>query len=318
MRDVPALARRWRGQRGRLEVVYATVSDPATGTGAWVHHELVSPEAGPAYVHGWAAVFRTGAEPVLERFGPKEIAPGGVPSGAVSWEELSDATFDPPILRGSQGRLCWDLRVEDGPQQTLWTFPGWAWDRELLPGAQVVPVPSACMSGSVQVDADRFELSPDARGAVAHIYGHGNAERWGWLHGELGGGDVIEIVAAVSRRPGLDRLAPLALVQLRVGGRDWPRDPLLAAPLLRARLGLPCWQVQGTVGRWRLRVTVDIPSSRSVSLGYRDPDGAGATCTNSELADAEILLERRLQGRWETAAHWALEGTAHAEIGTRP
>jgi len=298
-------------------VVYVTLSDPVTGTGAWVHHELVSPVVGPPYVHGWAAVFGAGAEPVVDRFGPKEIAPHASSPGSLRWGELDDMAFEPPTLRGRGGRLAWQLRIEDHPDQEMFTFPRWAWDRELLPGAQVVPVPSARIGGSVQVDGDRIELSPDTRGAVAHVYGHGNAERWGWLHGELGGGDVVEIVAAVSRRPGLDRLAPLPFVQLRVAGRDWPRHPMLAAPLLRAELGLPRWQVHGTVGRWRLRVTVDIPESQSVSLDYRDPDGASATCTNSELADADIVLERRA-GRWETAAHWIVKGTAHAEIGTRP
>jgi hypothetical protein len=296
--------RRWRGQAGRLEVVYATVSDPGTGIGAWVHHELVAPVAAPAFNHGWAAVFRPPAEPVLERFGPGPV-------------------LDPPALRGQAGRLRWDVRWErpEAPAP-LYTFPNWAWEREVLPAAQVVPVPSAAFTGRLELDGRQLELTSEARGAVGHVYGHGNAERWGWLHAELGGGDVLEVVAAVSRRPGLQKLPPMPFVQLRMGGRDWPRDALAAAPLLRARLELPRWDVSGTIGRWRLRAEVEIPASQSVTLGYVDPDGAGATCTNSEVADAEIVLERRRGGRsperWETAAAWSLRGAAHAEIGTRP
>jgi hypothetical protein len=91
----------------------------------------------------------------------------------------------------------------------------------------------------------------------------------------------------------------------------------VAAPLFRTRLGLPAWDLKGTIGRWRLRAEIEIPLAQSVEVSYRDPDGATATCTNSELADAEIVLEHR-RSRWETAASWSLRGRAHAEIGTRP
>jgi hypothetical protein len=292
------LAERWKGQSGRLEVFYVTLSDPQTGIGLWVHHELVAPVEGEVYRHGWTAVFHPPEAPVFERF-------------------TSEAVFEPPALRGQAGALGWDLRWEEAVPAPLFTFPSWAWEREVLPGAQILPVPSACFSGSLQVGEATHKLSPETRGGVAHIYGHGSAERWGWLHADLGGGDVLEIVAATSRQPGLDHLPPMTFLQLRTGERDWPRDPLLAAPLLRATLGLPTWRVGGTVGRWRIRVEVDVPDSQSVSVGYVDPDGATATCTNSEAADADIVLEHR-RSRWETAARWSLRGTAHTEIGTRP
>jgi hypothetical protein len=185
-----------------------------------------------------------------------------------------------------------------------------------LPGAQVVPVPAAPFTGWVEVEGRRLELR-DAQGNLARIYGHGNAKKWGWLHADLGDGDVLEIVAAAPHRRGLTWVPPVPMVQLRANGRAWPRDPLSAAALFRARLGLPNWRVRGTVGRTRLRVEVELPPERSVAVPYQDPDGAPATCTNSERADAEIVLER-WRRRWETERHWSLSGTAHAEIGTRP
>jgi hypothetical protein len=317
---------RWSGGPGRLEVVYATVSDPPQGLGLWVHHELVAPVHGPATSHGWAALFRPPGDPVCERFGPVPLpapavtgagAPGRRGEAAPGWPAAGPAQLEPPRLWGAAGALQWELSWKDQADRPLFTFPRWAWERDVLPGAQIVPVPSAPFGGVLRVGRTPITLSPEARGAVAHIYGHGNAERWGWLHAELGGGDVLEVVAATGRRPGLDRLPPVAFVQLRTGGRDWPRDPLAAAPFLRARLGLPSWSVRGTVGRWRLRVEVDIPAGQAVTIEYLDPDGAGATCTNSEVADAEVVLEHR-RARWETAATWRLSGTAHAEIGTRP
>ena len=318
-RPSDALARRWDGRPARLEVWYATLSDPGSGLGCWIHHEHVAPVAGAPFAHGWTAVFRPGTDPVLERFGPGPVRTGG-PDGALS--AAGGAVLDPPRLHGAAGRCRWDLRwektgPEGGTPPTLFTFPAWAWDRDVLPAAQVVPAPSTPFAGSIRVDDEEIALSPGARGGVSHIYGHGNAQRWGWLHADLGAGDVLEIVSAVSRRPGMRRLPPLAFVQLRLGGRDWPRDPLAAAPLFHTELGLPSWRVRGTVGRWRLRVEVTIPSADAVRVGYVDPDGAGATCTNSERADADIVLERR-RAVWEVAARWSLRAGAHAEIGTRP
>ena len=53
-----------------------------------------------------------------------------------------------------------------------------------------------------------------------------------------------------------------------------------------------------------------------MALDYTDPDGAAATCTNSERADAEIVLQRWDDG-WRDDRRWSLRGTAHAEVGTR-
>ena len=284
------LASKWRGQPHRLEVWYATITDGATGTGVWFHHELVAPaDGGPAYTHGWIARFPVDGAPAYERYGR-----------------------DPATTTHEER---WGLAWGDGGAP-LYTFPKWAWEREILPGAQVVAVPSASVEGTVDVGGERLVLQ-DARGNLARIYGHGNAQRWGWLHAELGDGDVLEIVAGVPRRRGLTWLPPVPMVQLRVEGQDWPRDPMAAAPMFRARLGLPQWRVRGTVGRRRLRVEVDIPAARAVEVAYADPDGAPATCTNSERADAEVVIER-WRRRWETERQWSLRGTAHAEIGTRP
>ncbi|HXX90205.1 MAG TPA: hypothetical protein VEI83_08290 [Acidimicrobiales bacterium] len=314
-RSGDTLAPRWRGQPGRLEVWYATVSDPTSHTGFWLHQELVSPVQGGAFVHGIVTAFPAKGAPVVARYGPEPV-PAARPAGQIP--AAGGVVFDPPRLTGHVGSVAWDLRLDDPGTPGLFTFPAWAWEREALPAAQVVPVPSAPCAGSITVDGTFLELTEDARGDVAHIYGHGNAERWGWLHAELGRGDVLEVVSAVGRSPGLNRMPPLTFLQLRLGGTDWPRDPLLAAPLWRAELGLPTWRLAGTLGRWRLRMQATLPDTHSVAVQYADPDGDTVTCTNSELADAEIVLERRTGRRWEVAEHWQLRRCAHSEIGSRP
>jgi hypothetical protein len=307
--DVGLAARpRWRGQPGRLEVHYLTATDATTGTGLWLHHEVVAPtDGGAPYEHGWMALFPVSGAPSYTRFGPAPAQP----ADGERWYAAPGVEMTATTASGNVDGVGWDLRwqTDDAP---LWTFPRWAWQRQALPAAQVLAMPRATVTGNV---AGR----PFAgRGALAHIYGHGNAHRWVWLHADLGDDAVLEVVAATARRPGLRLLPPLPLLALRVGDSDWPRDPLAAAPLLRARIEPHAFRVAGTVGTRRIRVTADLPAERCVAIGYTDPDGATATCTNTERADVTVTVDD-LTVRGRRARHsWRLDGTGHAEIGTRP
>lgn len=304
--DLAALPR-WRGQRGRLEVHYLTATDTATGTGLWLHHEVVAPVDGDAYSHGWIATFPRDGVASYTRFGPSPAEP--LDDGTLA--QTADTTLTTTSARGRAGDLEWDLSwsAESSP---LWTFPRWAWRRNALPAAQVVPIPTTHVAGSVGT------LAYDGPGGLAHINGHGSAKRWVWLHADLGNGEVLEVVAATARRPVLRNLPPLPLVQLRVDGRDWPRDSLAAAPLLQAHIEDHAFRIRGIVGRERLDVAVTLTPERCVTVGYVDPDASTATCLNSEAADAVVRLDRLTRHGWTTHRSWTLDGTAHAEIGTRP
>lgn len=299
-----AVTPRWRGTAGRLEVWYATLSDPQTRTGLWVHCETVAPPPARSlapYAHGWATWFPADGPPHTERFGPQPASPA---TGTI-WFDACGVRACPGELTGCAGSLAWQLSWQD-TEAPLWTFPRSAWERELLPGAQVVLAPTADFSGSLTV-ADNTERVDGWRGAVAHIYGHGNAKRWGWVHADLGDGDIVEAVTAVSHKPGLRRFAPMAFIRFRIDGNDWPASPL---PSLRMRttLGLPHWQLEGRIAGRDVLIRIDQPPDRCVSLQYTDPDGAAAVCTNTEQADIHVEVGDR---------HWSVLGTGHAEVGLR-
>ncbi|MHA7649762.1 hypothetical protein ACX9NE_08380 [Mycobacterium sp. ML4] len=292
---------RWRGARGRLEVWYATLSDPVTRAGVWLHCETVAPTADTPYAHGWATWFPPRDPPRTERFGPEPVQP----ATGTAWFQAAGARVEPEHLSGRAGTLAWDLSWKD-TSAPLWTFPRVVWEREVLPGAQVVLAPAAEFSGSLTIDGAHQPVD-GWRGNVAHIYGHGNAKRWGWIHADLGDGDVLEAVTAVSHKPGLNRLAPLAFIRFRIDGKDWPAT-ILPSLRMRTTLDLQHWQMEGRIGRRDVLIRVDQPPERCVSLQYTDPDGQTCVCTNTEQADVHIELGDR---------RWSVKGTGHAEVGLR-
>ncbi|HET9875278.1 MAG TPA: hypothetical protein VFQ37_05865 [Mycobacterium sp.] len=299
-----AAAPRWRGEAGRLEVWYATLSDPVTRAALWVHCEVVAPTTGSGspYGHGWVTWFPAEGSPCTERFGPNPIEPAAPDA---PWFSIAGTHATYQELAGRAGSLQWGLHWED-TGTPLWTFPRVAWERELLPGTQVVIAPTALFTGSVTAGGTPQRVD-GWRGAVAHIYGHGNARRWGWIHTDLGDGGVLEVVTAVSHKPGLRRLPPMAFVRFRIDGRDWPARGL---PSLRMRtlLGPRHWQLEGRIGRRQVLIRVDQHPERCVSLRYTDPDGATAVCTNTEQADVYVEIGDR---------SWSVLGTGHAEVGLR-
>ncbi|PTM93278.1 hypothetical protein [Streptomyces sp. VMFN-G11Ma] len=306
---------RWDGSPGRTEVWYTTLTDPATGTGIWLHHELVAPADGSEpHAHGWAATFPPEGKVRHVRFGP---APWHSPTHGFTAEGVDAG---PGQLTGSAGDFHWNL-TEQPLAEPLFTFPRWSWRHPLLPATHMLPAARAAYDGTFS-DGERTLTLRAAPGASARINGRGNGRRWAWLHADLGGSDVLEVVAAVSTRPVLRRLPPLVFLRLHRNGRTWPRRPertavgVFGAGRFRARIGLPTWTVTGRTLLRRIRVEVTQPEERTLALNYRDPDGAAAVCRNSESADATVLLER-WWGRWRGEASWTLRASAHAEVGDR-
>ena len=219
-----------RRRLGRAEIWYTTITDQATGAGMWFHHELIAPaDRAVPFTRGHVAVFPPGDDIAFESYGPEPwTGAAGFVSGPVS--------FDGERTAGAAGKISWELACATA-SPPLSTFPAWVWRTRILSAARMVPVPAGRFTGVVRVGDYELRLL-DAPGATGRIYGHGKARRWGWLHADLGGGDVLEVVAAIARRPPLNRVPTLVFVRLRVDGREWPggdqllvsRGPVLAGP----------------------------------------------------------------------------------------
>lgn len=275
MRPNDPMTARWDGARGRLEVWYATLTDLDTGNGYWLHHELVAPLDGPVRRLGWLGIFPIDGPPELHR---------------------SDHWTEP--LKSA----LWDLQAP--AQRSLHTFPAWSWRHEILPASHVLARPGQTFTGTIL--GQSITAAP---GGTGRIYGRNNARTWAWLHADLPGGGVLELVAAASHR-----LPVTTFLRLRLDNRDWP-SPHLSAGLMRTEIGLPMYVTRGRVGSRRITVKVDIPVERRLSVEYVNPDGTPVVCHNSERANAWILLEKRTGGRWLTEREVRLDGTAHAEVG---
>ncbi|MFD8952007.1 hypothetical protein ACFV0B_24505 [Streptomyces xanthophaeus] len=314
---------RWRGRTGRAEVWYTTLTDPATGTGLWLHHETTAPQdGGPATAQGFLAYFPPDGPVETTPFDQEQLPPEPSPAGFAT----SSVEAVPGRLTGRAGPWHWDLTEQTDPTtKPLHTFPRWAWNRELLPAAHLVATPGALYHGTVSHQDGRALHLTAAPGASARIYGHGSARRWAWLHANLGDGNLLEIVAAISRRPGLDRLPPLVFLRLHRHGRTWPRRPLRpalgllllpGASRFRAHLARPTWTVTGRSGTRRIRVSVTLPPDRITEVHYTEPDGTRTVCRNSERADTVVETDRwwPLRG-WRPESRWTLDATAHAEVG---
>ncbi|MFF0269123.1 hypothetical protein [Kribbella sp. NPDC004536] len=298
---------RWRGRPGRLDISYATLTDQRTGTGLWFHRQLSAPTgAGHPTVHGFAGIFPPDGKPRVEHFGPVQWGAG------LEWP----MAMGKHSLSGTVNDISWSLTCHpQGPP--LYTFPAWSWRGEILPATHMVPIPAGSFSGTVDVGGETLVLE-DAHGAVGRIYGRGMGRKWAWLHANLGYGDALEVVAAVSNHGPFRRLPAMGFSRLRLAGKDWPTHGLLAAALrMRADIELPTWTVIGRIGNRRLTVTVQLPAEEVLQVPFRDPDGTEGVCHNSERADAEIKLESRRRGAWTTERRWSLQKTAHAEVGLR-
>ena len=292
-------------RKGRLEVWYDTFSDDKHGY--WIHHELISSIKGETYSTGWIAIFELGKKPIFERFEDRDILDS-------KYFKTDSVSLTPIDRIGKTKNIEWDIKV-DGKSDPLYTFGRLSWKKEILPASQIVPLPTAKYTGTIKVKGKEFKI--DCTGASARIFGLGNAKRWVWLHADLGDNNVVEVVSAVSKKKYLENLKPLSFVKIRFDGKEYPINSLLCAFFFKTEITDNSFRVSGRFPRLRVDIKVSQPRERCVVVDYLDPDGEAAQCINTEIADVDIRVMKKIKNEWEEVFVKRLEGCGHSEIGIR-
>ena len=317
-------APRWNGQPGHYEVYYLTLTDPASGIGAWIRYTMTAPLPATGRAPSaalWFVAFDGGS--VLAR--KHTLAIHELEAHPSPFElRIGAATLTDDGMAGAFEDVAWDLRWSSaaGHYRHVHRLA------ERLGLAQtVLELPHADLEieGTITYGARRLELA-GARGGQAHLWGSKHADAWAWVHcsdlrddrGEPAPGAFVDAVSVRVRRGGR-QIGPFTPVVGRLAGRDFcsvsPRRVLANW----SSYALTGWRFEAIDGARKLIAEVDADRDRLVGVTYHDPDGAPAYCYNTETASIRLHLYERAPrvGGWVHAAAWQGAGRAHFEYAQR-
>lgn len=314
----------WDGSPGHYEVWYLTLTDPASGVGAWIRLTMVAPDEGAATCSLWLAAMDPRARQVVARKATYPIDRLRAAAEPFSLT-VAGAHLDAASTRGAFDDVAWDLR---------WT-PGRAYHpvHPLLRRARIAKTVLELPQGDVEIDGTITlpggrELRVDgARGAQAHLFGSKHARRWTWARcGAFTGDDgepvpdtFLDGVSVYVPRLGRE-VGPSTPVVGRLLGEDFASTSPARVLGNRSTFTLTTWRFEARDGRRRVVGEVDAARDLLCGVTYHDPDGDLAYCYNSEVATMRLAVYDRT-GRGTTA--WTLrrrlvgDGTAHFEYAQR-
>lgn len=308
---------RFAGQSDFYEVWYITFSDEKTGDAFWFHFEMVSLEKllhkGLSSANGFFAYFPKNEKPACYDFGPFDFNLAQATNK--NWLSHNVIKMSGTGFSGQAGNVSWDFKFVQ-QSRPLFVMPRWLWETGILGGAHMVYAPHIELEGMFATESGKQQITK-ARGEIGRIFGKRRPVKWIWIHADLGHDDVLEVLAVVPRQKILKYFSPLTFVKLRMANEEWPKHSGLfkARFKFQSEMKLPFMTVTGHCGDRRITVSVNVPPDRSVTVTYADPDNAQCVCTNSELASAHIILEKKTKGVWQVEKEWEQASGVHAELG---
>lgn len=309
----------WRGERGRYEVWFLTMSAADGRSGYWIRYTIRAPTRGEPEARVWFARFDR--DDPTRTFGVNDPAdreplePAGVDGFGIRMGDslLGEGVAKGRILGGGHD-VAWDLAFQAG-DATYRLLPEPFYRGSFAPTKPYTPNPDVRIHGAVEIDGETLALS-DAPGQQGHLFGSRHAERWAWAfcNGFTEGDAVFQAISAQGRRgPFLTPL--LTFAGLRTGG-EWLR---FWGTARRNPWTLGSWRLDLRSRGHRLTGEVRAEHKEMIRVRYEDPDGSERWCHNSEIATSRFVLSVRSGSAWRPARELASEGTTHAEwAGKRP
>ena len=316
---------RWNGKPGHYEVYYLTLTDPATGVGAWIRYTMVAPLAGTgaeATCSLWFLTMdpRSGAQPTVARKKSFPVAQLQAENDPFRLS-LPGATLSDGAMAGGFEDVAWELSWTPAlrpyqPVNPVLGSIGVAKTVLVLPHADVV------IDGSLKVGSEDIPLA-GVRGGQAHLWGSKHASTWAWARcSDLSGPDgapalgaFFDGVSAVINRFGRS-IGPNTPLVGRFGGQDFESTSPFRIIRNRSRFGVDGWHFEAVAGARKLVGEVSADREQLAGVTYHDPDGEEAYCYNSETASVRLELQHR-DGAGGSTETFVSQGRCHFEFGTR-
>lgn len=317
-------ALQWDGSPGHYEVYYLSMTDRASGLGAWIRYTMVAPLAGTgdeATCSLWLMAMDPG-EPG-KGIGRKTSFPI---AEMVAEDEpfrlrIGDAVLTDEGMQGAFEDVSWDL-----------TWPataGYEHVHGLLRKARIaktvltLPHANFAVDGTLAIAGRTFTLD-GARGGQAHLWGSKHAARWAWVHcndfetddGEPRPDAFVDGVSVFVPRFGRE-VGPSTPVVGRFGGRDFHSTKPLVVIRNDSSFALTSWRFEARDGDRKIIGDVDAGRDDLVGVTYHDPDGDLAYCYNTEIATMRVQVLERDGGQWNLVERLVAPGRAHFEYAQR-
>jgi hypothetical protein len=310
---------RWDGKPGHYEVYYLTLTDPASGVGAWIRYTMLAPDAGETSCSLWFLTMdpQAGITARKASFPIGELRADTEPFRLT----VAGATLDDDGAAGTFEDAEWALRWDRGRGYE----PVHPALRRFASTILTLPHGDVLISGRIRYAGRELELDR-VRGGQAHLWGTRHAESWAWARcGDFRDGDgepvpdtFVDGVSARVRRFGRE-VGPATPVVGRLAGEDFYSNSAVRVLANSSAFGLTRWRFEAVDGARKLVGEVDADPRLLAGVTYHDPDGRPAYCYNSETASMRLHVYRRA-GRGQGWRHERTldgSGRAHFEYAQR-
>src|SRR5829696_1231760 len=177
--DLNAL--QWDGSPGHYEVYYLSMTDRASGIGAWIRYTMVAPLRG------------TGEEATCSLWFMAMEGAGEVTGRKTSFPIAELVAEEAPFRLRVGGSVLNDEGMTGGFDDVAWDLhwpatPGAEHVHPLLRRARIaktvltLPHANFNVAGMITLPGGRTIEVDGARGGQAHLWGSKHAARWAWVH----------------------------------------------------------------------------------------------------------------------------------------